>query len=245
MQFQVPQFIETEDKVVGPFSIRQFAYVGVACLISAIFYFMVSTWLAVLAAFVLIGGALALSFVKIEGRPLVTILTSAANFYWKPQTYVWKPESTPPAKKPASAPAGKPTSFIDKLAAAGGGSRPSGTSASALPHTTQAAPTQASPSQASPSQAPMRRESSGGGGSFEDMLAGVLAQKWEAVKQNPATAASIAGDSSLHKSWQSVQTGEVQKMSSTQLVERTMNERYQILQKITGDRTAAKRVDYR
>src|SRR5579872_2467120 len=92
MQFQVPQFIETEDKVVGPFSLRQFAYVGAACVVTAIFYFMVATWLAILAGIIFIGGALAVSFIKVEGRPLSTIIMSAANFYWKPQTYVWQPE---------------------------------------------------------------------------------------------------------------------------------------------------------
>ena len=36
MQYQVPQFIETEDKVVGPFSLRQFAYVGAAATKSVV-----------------------------------------------------------------------------------------------------------------------------------------------------------------------------------------------------------------
>ena len=92
MQYQVPQFIETEDKVVGPFSIRQFAYVGVAALISAICYFFLQTWLFAIVALVLVGGSLALSFVKINGRPLIKIATSAFNYYWKPQMYVWKAE---------------------------------------------------------------------------------------------------------------------------------------------------------
>jgi hypothetical protein len=92
MQYQVPQFIETEDKVVGPFSLRQFAYVGVAAVISGIAYFLVQTWLFVVIFIVLVGGALALSFVKINGRPLIKVVSSALNFYWKPQLYIWKPD---------------------------------------------------------------------------------------------------------------------------------------------------------
>jgi hypothetical protein len=92
MQFQVPQFIETEDKVVGPFSIRQFLYVGVAGVISGILYFILQTWLFAIFAFVLVGGALAISFIKVGGRPLVNVIMSAAHFYWNPQTYVWKPD---------------------------------------------------------------------------------------------------------------------------------------------------------
>lgn len=92
MQYQVPQFIETEDKVVGPFSLRQFAFVGAAAVVSGVCYFLLQTWLFLIVAIILVGGAGALSFVKINGRPLLKILISAFNFYWKPQMYVWKPD---------------------------------------------------------------------------------------------------------------------------------------------------------
>lgn len=101
MQYQVPQFIETEDKVVGPFSLRQFFYVGAAALVSGICYFLLQPWLFFIIAFILIGGALALSFVKINGRPLIKIGISAFNFYWKPQTYVWKSEEVAQQAKPS------------------------------------------------------------------------------------------------------------------------------------------------
>jgi len=172
MQYQVPQFIDTEDKVVGPFSIRQFAYVGVACLVSAIFYFMVSTWLFVIIAIILIGGSLALSFVKIEGRSLAVVLMSAVNFYWKPQTYIWQAEH--PTIKTKAEPAKQ------------------------------------------------------AGLSLEDMIA------------------KVAQGTTLHKSWENVQTGALgEKTSSWQFLEKKMNERYQIFRKTSGDRNAARRIDYR
>jgi len=92
MQFQVPQFIETEDKIVGPFTIRQFIYVAAAGGVVFLLYFMVQTWLfAILAVLVLgLGGGLA--FVKIGERPLIHVALAALNFYWSPQTYVWQPE---------------------------------------------------------------------------------------------------------------------------------------------------------
>ena len=96
MQYQVPQFIETEDKVVGPFSIRQFAYVGAAAVISGICYFFLQTWLFAIVALILVGGALALSFVKVNGRPLMKVGLAAFNYYWKPQMYVWKSEHPAP-----------------------------------------------------------------------------------------------------------------------------------------------------
>lgn len=177
MQYQVPQFIETEDKVVGPFSLRQFAYVGAAALVSGICYFLLQTWLFLIVAFVLIGGSLALSFIKINGRPLIKIGISAFNYYWKPQMYIWKPEHPAPAPMHAA-------------------------------------------------QAPAAT-----------------------VRELPPIE-TIASGSSLHKSWENLQTGtppaaDVKKTSDRQFVEKKMAERYQIFQRQSGDRAAARRVDYR
>ena len=166
MQFQVPQFIETEDKIVGPFTMRQFIYVGVAGGISAMLYFTVQTAVWAIASVFLFGGAVALAFVKIEGRPLFKVLGAAFDFYWKPQTYLWKPERPTAA---AIAPAARPENGV----------------------------------------------------SLENILSGMA----------------------LHKRWEKLQTGE--KVPPAKVVEHAMSGRYQIFQKNTGERRAAKRIDYR
>ncbi len=94
MQFQVPQFIETEDHIVGPLSLRQFFYISGAVGISFMLYFMVASWLWFALSVIILGGAIAISFVKINGRPLVRVLSSALNYYWKPQRYVWLSDKT-------------------------------------------------------------------------------------------------------------------------------------------------------
>jgi len=183
MQYQVPQFIETEDKVVGPFSLRQFAYVGAAAVASAICYFFLQTWLFLIIALILVGGALALSFVKVNGRPLVKVVLSAFNFYWKPQLYIWKAEHPMVAQRPAAA----------HMAV---------------------------------------RE-----------LPPITARVLPPIK-------TIAQGDSLHKSWENLQTGtpaasEGKRTSDRQFIEKKMAERYQIFQRLSGDRAAARRVDYR
>ena len=92
MQFQVPQFIESEDKIVGPLSLRQFMYVAAAVGVSAALYFSVGGFVWVFGSLIAFALAGAISFVKIEGRPFLNVILSAANFYWKPQLYVWQPE---------------------------------------------------------------------------------------------------------------------------------------------------------
>lgn len=168
MQFQVPQFIETEDKIVGPLTLRQFIYVGVGAGITALLYFMLQLWIWVILAFIVMGIAIAISFIKVEGRPFANVILSAFHYYWRPQTYIWKPEqpALPKAKK----------------------------------------------------EAPVK-------------------------KPDVGTLQKLAAGMALHKSWQHVQTGE--KMSDKQFTERKMSARYQILQRISGERRAAKRVDYR
>ncbi len=98
MQFQVPQFIETEDKIVGPFSIRQFIYVAIGAGVSFFLYFFVQTWLWFILSIFVVGGALAFAFLKINGRPFMNVLTSVISFYWRPQKYVWRSEN-PTVKK--------------------------------------------------------------------------------------------------------------------------------------------------
>ena len=39
MQFQVPQFIDVENKIIGPLSLRQFLYLAGAGLISFMLFF--------------------------------------------------------------------------------------------------------------------------------------------------------------------------------------------------------------
>ena len=101
MQFQIPQFIETEDKIVGPFSLRQFLYVGGAGAVSFLLFFTVQIWLWGLISVFLLGISLALAFIKINGRPLINVILSAISFYWQPQTYLWQPDR-PKIKKEES-----------------------------------------------------------------------------------------------------------------------------------------------
>jgi hypothetical protein len=92
MQFQLPQFIETEDKVVGPFTIKQFLYIAAAGVLGFILYFTVQPWLFVLLSVIFLSIAFGFAFLKVEGRSLPHVFISALSFYWKPQTYVWQPE---------------------------------------------------------------------------------------------------------------------------------------------------------
>ena len=77
-RFQVPQFIETETKVVGPFTLKQFIYIGIGgLLIFLMRYLLTSFTLFLMAAVVIALLAVALAFYKIEDIPLPNYLYQA------------------------------------------------------------------------------------------------------------------------------------------------------------------------
>lgn len=91
MRFQVPQFIETETKLVGPFTFKQFIYVAAGGLIIFLFrYIFSSAFLWVLASVLVAGIALGLAFYKIDGVPLPNYLVSAFSFFVGGKKYFYK-----------------------------------------------------------------------------------------------------------------------------------------------------------
>jgi hypothetical protein len=94
MRFQLPQFIETETKLVGPFTLKQFIWIAVGGAIIYISYLMfgLSIWFFIIA--VLGGGiCLALAFAKIDGIPLLSYIVYAINFTISPRRYLFRKNS--------------------------------------------------------------------------------------------------------------------------------------------------------
>lgn len=94
MQFQVPQFIETEDKLLGPLTIRQFIYLSLVAGISFILFFMLEMTIWVILSVFMVGGTLIVLLGKVNGQPMTRVVYSAFFYYWKPQTYVWQPDNS-------------------------------------------------------------------------------------------------------------------------------------------------------
>ncbi len=90
MNFQVPQFIEHEAKVVGPFTLKQFMFVGIAGGICLILYFSAPRAFFVLGCIILGGISLALAFLKVGGRSLPTYLKNSFMFLLKPKVFLWQ-----------------------------------------------------------------------------------------------------------------------------------------------------------
>lgn len=90
MRFQVPQFIETEEKIVGPFTLKQFFWVAGGAAILFILFISFS-----FAIFFLIGLPVAIitglmAFFKVQGIPLSTYVFHAIGYFLSPKRYFYK-----------------------------------------------------------------------------------------------------------------------------------------------------------
>lgn len=90
MQFQVPQFIDIEDKVIGPLTIKQFLYLLAAGVIIFILYKVLSPFAMFVLAIPILGITIPLAFVKVHGQPFISILSNFFRFLKKPDFYIWK-----------------------------------------------------------------------------------------------------------------------------------------------------------
>lgn len=90
MQFKVPQFIDVEDKLFGPLTFKQFAYLGGGAGLVYILFRFLPGFIAFLVALPVAGFALALAFYKINGKPFIFIVNAWINYKLQNKLYLWK-----------------------------------------------------------------------------------------------------------------------------------------------------------
>lgn len=92
-QYKVPQDVEADDKIIGPFSFRQFIYLIIVALAGILAWWLGSIifFLAIIPMPVIIFfGALALPLRK--DQPMEIFLAAMVSFYLKPHKRLWDPD---------------------------------------------------------------------------------------------------------------------------------------------------------
>jgi len=90
MQFNVPQFIEIEDKLIGPLTLKQFGFLAVGGAICFVLYFPLKLPFFIMVSVLIMGFCSMLAFVKINGRPFPHFLKNFIAFAIKPKIYLWQ-----------------------------------------------------------------------------------------------------------------------------------------------------------
>lgn len=89
-QYQVPQFITIEDKVIGPLTIKQALYIGAGVVIIVLARINFESYLFWPIAVFTGGFSLLLAFAKINEQPFPTIVKNAILYITRPRLYIWK-----------------------------------------------------------------------------------------------------------------------------------------------------------
>ncbi|OGN08993.1 MAG: hypothetical protein A3J46_05900 [Candidatus Yanofskybacteria bacterium RIFCSPHIGHO2_02_FULL_41_11] len=90
MRFQLPQFIETQVKLVGPLTLRQFLWVAFGAVLLYILYLTLPGYFFIVLALPLAAIFMALAFLDINGAPLSDYAVYAFNYLVNPKKYVYK-----------------------------------------------------------------------------------------------------------------------------------------------------------
>jgi hypothetical protein len=92
MRFQVPQFIEVEDKIFGPLTFKQFIYIAGGVGFSVVIFIFLPTFLAIIIALPVILLAAALAFYKVNDKPFINVVEAFVKYTLTNKLYIWKKE---------------------------------------------------------------------------------------------------------------------------------------------------------
>jgi hypothetical protein len=90
MQFKVPQFIDVQDKLFGPFTFRQFIYIIGGGGMAFVVYKLLPLWIGILLIIPIVTLTILLLFYKINEKPFEFYLQAGINYLISSKLYIWK-----------------------------------------------------------------------------------------------------------------------------------------------------------
>lgn len=90
MQFKVPQFLEIEDKIFGPFTFKEFVYLAGGAGICYMLFKLLGLLLGVIPILIVAGFSIALTFYHPNGKPFLNMVESAVKYVLQSKLYIWK-----------------------------------------------------------------------------------------------------------------------------------------------------------
>ena len=94
MQFQVPQFLEREAKIIGPLTLKQFFFIAGGILILVVFYYLLPKFFFYIFLILVLGAAFSLAFVKVQGVPLTEFISGYFSFISTNKKYIWEKKTS-------------------------------------------------------------------------------------------------------------------------------------------------------
>lgn len=98
-QYQVPQFLEVEDKIFGPMTFKQFLYTAGGLGLGFIAWTVLPLTIAIFVGGPILLFFIALAFLKVNDRPFIFVVESALRYAFSKKLYIWKKKEIDPTKK--------------------------------------------------------------------------------------------------------------------------------------------------
>lgn len=96
MRYQVPQFIEVEDQVFGPLTVKQFIYLAGGAGLCFIIYRLLGLYIGAIPMIIVGGLSLSLAFMHYNGRPFIEVMQSGFYFLKNTRMYIWQKQYRTP-----------------------------------------------------------------------------------------------------------------------------------------------------
>lgn len=90
MRFKVPQFIDLEDKIFGPFTFREFVYLAGGAGLCFVLYKLLGFLWGVIPILIIGGFAGALTFYRPNNKPFINMIEAWFNYFTQNKLYIWK-----------------------------------------------------------------------------------------------------------------------------------------------------------
>ncbi|MFA5840924.1 MAG: PrgI family protein [Candidatus Paceibacterota bacterium] len=94
MQFKVPQFLEIEDKIFGPFTFREFVYLAGGAGLCFTLYKLLGLLVSIIPILLIAGFSLLLTFYRPNNKPFIYMIESGFKYFTQNKLYIWKKNLT-------------------------------------------------------------------------------------------------------------------------------------------------------
>ena len=101
MRFQIPQFIKTEIKIVGPFTLKQFMWIGAGGSLIFLDFSVSHSYWTVVVAIPIAAVSLAFAFLKIDDIPLLNYISNALAYSFGQKQYIYRQDAPPSSQLPS------------------------------------------------------------------------------------------------------------------------------------------------
>ena len=90
MQFKVPQFLDIEDKIFGPFTFKEFVYLAGGIGLCFVLYKLLGLFLGAIPILAVAALAIALARYRPNNKPFINMIEAGFIYLIQDKLYIWK-----------------------------------------------------------------------------------------------------------------------------------------------------------